>query len=55
MPEPTEAQIEAAAQAAAESMNGGAFYNPAYYVDAHRDRWREAIRLALIAAAPKDS
>jgi hypothetical protein len=46
----TEQQIEAAAAAAAEKVNGGKFTDPLFYKPEHRAFWKEVIRTALDAA-----
>ncbi len=47
----TEAQIEAAAAAAAEKANGGKFIDPLFYKPEHQEFWRGVVRTALEVAA----
>ena len=46
----TEAQIDAAAAAAAEKANGGRFLDPLFYAPEHQAFWRDVIKAALDAA-----
>jgi AbiU2 len=46
----TEAQINAAAAAAAEKANGGKFIDPLFYKPEHQAFWRDVIRAALETA-----
>jgi hypothetical protein len=49
----TDAQIEAAAAAAAEKANGGKFSDPLFYKPEHKAFWRDVVRTALDAADAK--
>jgi hypothetical protein len=46
----TEAQIEAAAAAAAKEANGGRFDDPLFCAPEHKAFWRDVIKAALDAA-----
>ena len=46
----TDAQVEAAAKAAAEMANGGMWNDPLYYKPEHQKFWKAVIRTALEAA-----
>lgn len=48
---PTDAQIQAAAAAAAEKANGGKFNDPLFYNPEHQKFWRDVVSSALNAPA----
>jgi hypothetical protein len=43
-------QLDLAAAAAAETANGGSFFDSRFYTEEQRDRWRRIARAAIDAA-----